>query len=306
MALQRAVGNRALATALEAATPSTAQLQSLGAPSPTSPSLIAAASAALPGLAVFPIPIDIEGIVVGLSAQRSVPAGPPGGANQIRDENGGGSSAAGYTSLPAPTPPELVCDEPQRREDGWVAPVRPTAVGGDAPVSLYPAPGVHDLDPGAAGQERHLHVTADASSLIRQGEDEHLLDLEWARHLSYDRAAAAVNAVAASPPTPAPDAAEARRRARRQVQDALPRQLRSAPGADPVAPWIQAYSRLAQATHERDNQGWHDLTSAFVLDPQEKRRLGVPEHHELKRYTRAPGIGKHPSAELMRARFNEL
>jgi hypothetical protein len=59
-------------------------------------------------------------------------------------------------------------------------------------------------------------------------------------------------------------------------------------------------------TIERDQNHWHDLTGAFVLDPAEKRRLGVPARDELVRYIGGTEIGLHPPADLVRARFASL
>lgn len=294
--LQRLAGNRAVATVLAATRPASAG--------------VVEAAATSPGLRVpflpIPLPIDVEALGVALGAARSSAAPAPGGAKRIRDARGGGSRAAGYTSLPVPTPPELALGEPQRAGEGWVAPVRPTRSVPDVPVSLYPGPGVHDLGPGPRGQQRHLHVTDEMSDLVRRGEEEHLLDLEWARHLSYDRAAAAINAAAEAPPPPAPSPAEARSRALERVRAGLPRALQWAPREDAGLRWRRAYSRLAHVTIERDQNHWHDLTSAFVLDPAEKRSLGVPESDELTRYIGGTEIGLHPPAELLRARLDEL
>jgi len=63
---------------------------------------------------------------------------------------------------------------------------------------------------------------------------------------------------------------------------------------------------MAHVTIERDQAGWHAMTSGFVLDPAEKRALGVPVGDELTRYVGGPQIGQHPSAPLVRARFAEL
>lgn len=293
--LQRLAGNRAVGALLAAA-------------KPAAPGEVVDAATSAPGVRVpfLPIPVDIEALGVALGAGAPTPAPAPGGAQRIRDTRGGGSRAAGYTSLPVPTPPELRVDTPRREGDGWVAPVHPTRSVPDTPVSLYPGPGVHDLGSGPTGQRRHLHVTEEMSELVQRGEQEHLLDLEWARHLSYDRAAAAVNAAAEAPAAPRPTPEAARAAALETVRAGLPGALRWAPGEDPGLRWRRAYSRLAHATIERDQNGWHNLTSAFVLDPGEKRRLGVPVDDEVTRYIGGTEIGEHPPAELLRARFAEL
>jgi hypothetical protein len=302
-ALQRSIGNRRVSEALSAMVPAHA-----ASPRPASLAAIASTATTHPGAQILHIgiPIDFEALGVTLTAAHSTAAAPPAGAQQIRNEGGNRGRAAGYTSLPAPTPPEFLTSEPQQRGGRWVAAVRPTTVGADPPQSLYPAAGVHDVGTGPTGQQRHVDVTADMAEVIRQGEDEHLLDLEWARHLSYDRAAASVNAAAASESPAGDSPAAARRLAADQVRADLPPQLRWADGEDPFRTWTRAYSRLAHVTIERDESGWHAMTSAFVLEAAEKQRLGVPVADELTRYVGGPQIGQHPSAPLVRARFDEL
>jgi hypothetical protein len=230
------------------------------------------------------------------------------GAQRIADARGGGSRAAGYTSLPAPGAPDLVVTGPSQVANGtWSAAVQATSVTPDAPSSLYPGPGVHDIGPGPTGQQRHKDVTGPMSNLIKRGEEEHLLDLEWARHLSYDTVADAINAVAAAAPATGDSAEAARNAATNAVRGRLPAQLRWADGQDPGLVWRRAYSHLAHVTIERDTpNGWHNMTSGFVLDPAEKRRLGVPEADELTRYVGGTEIGQHPSEHEVRARFDEL
>ena len=296
--LQRQIGNRAVARALAPSAPAR--------PVMSSPAQIGARAAARPGLAI-PVMLDFEAIVVSLQAAgRSVAAAPPDGAERIRSAQAGGTRAAGYTELPAPTPPELKIAEPRKVEGGWAARVQPTPNDRPLPTSLYPAPGVHQLGTNAGGQQQHLLVTQQMSEVIRQGEQEHLLDLEWARHLSYDRAAAAINAAAESDGPVAPTPEAARERAEAEVCTALPAPLRWTRGTDPGRPWVRAYSRMAHVTIERDEAGWHAMTSAFVLDPAEKRAAGVPVGDELTRYVGGPQIGEHPSAPLVRARFAAL
>ncbi len=308
VSLQRSAGNRAVQAALAAGQAPSRTAPTVAPatrPSVAPPATIDAQAHARPAAAVLPVLFDLEAIQVSLAAGRSAPAAPAGGLQQIRDQVPG-TRAAGYTSLPAPDPPALVVGEPELREDGWVAKVQPTRVGSDRPESLYPAPGVHDIPPGPTGQQRHLDVTPAMSDLIRVGEGEHLADLEWARHLSYDRAAAAVNALADQGAPAARTAEAARQAASRAVCAALPAQLRWRAGGDPVGPWVRAYSQLAAMTVQRDANHWHDITSAFVLDPADKRRLGVPVEDEVTRYVSGPGIGRHPSAPLVRGRFAEL
>jgi hypothetical protein len=164
------------------------------------------------------------------------------------------------------------------------------------------------MPPGPVGQTRRRHVTGEAAGEIRRGEEEHLLDLEWARHLAYETVADTINGIAAGTPASGGSPDAARDAASRQVCAALPNQLRWQAGRDPVQHWRSVYGQLVAVTRERDEVShWHDMPSAPVLDPAEKRKLGLPEHDELWRYV--PGrtdVGKHPSEPLVRARFGAL
>lgn len=302
--LQHAAGNRATRELLGSDGGADAgPLTPADAPAAAPARSITGVASARPGLLVAAADPEATGIAAG--ASHASPASPPAGVQQIR-ELPLGAHAAGYTSIPAPAPPELATAQPERRGNGWVARVRPTSVGSDAPVSLYPGDGLHDVAAGPTGQQRHVDVSPDLSELIRKGEEEHLLDLEWIRHLTYDRAAAAVNAVAGGEPPIVDSPAAAARAAADQVRQALPPQLRWPEGEDPFRRWAHAYGRLVHATVERDESGWHNVASAAILDPGEKRKLGVSEQDEVLRYVDRSQIGKHPSAALVRARFSEL
>ena len=241
--------------------------------------------------------------VVGSPASTAAPA--PGGVTQIAG-TASGMRAAGVTTLPAPGAPDVVIGPPLRQGDGrWQARVNATSVSPDTPTSLYPGIGLHDEPPTATGMAVHRDVTGAASDEIKRGEEEHLLDLEWARHLAYDQVADAVNRVAASGPVTGATADEARRVALYNVRSAVPAQARWPDGVDPIMHWRRTYGRLVAVTRERDSPNrWHNMSTAIVMEPQEKQRLGVPVEDELLRYIAGTTqVGQHPSAPLVEGRY---
>jgi hypothetical protein len=242
--------------------------------------------------------------VVGSPASTVAPA--PGGVTQI---GGQAVHAAGVTSLPAPGAPDVVIGAPLQQSDGqWQATVQSTSVTPDTPTSLFPGAGLHDEAPTATGMVVHRHVTAAASDEIRRGEEEHLLDLEWARDLAYDRVADAVNRVAGSGPATGATAEAARRAALQQIRSAVPGQARWPDGVDPIMHWRRIYGQLVAITRERDSPNrWHNINTEIVMDEAAKRRLGVPVADELLRYIAGTTqVGQHPSGPLVQARYNSL
>lgn len=241
--------------------------------------------------------------VVGAPASTVAPA--PGGVMQIAG-TATGMRAAGVTTLPAPGAPDVVIGAPLRQSDGrWQARVNTTIVSPDVPTSLYPGVGLHDESPTATGMAVHRHVTSAASDEIKRGEEEHLLDLEWARHYAYDQVADAINRVAASGPATGATADEARRAALYNVRAAVPGQARWPDGVDPITHWRRTYGRLVGVTRERDSPNrWHNMNTEIVMDPGAKQQLGVPTADELLRYIAGTTqVGQHPSAPLVEARY---
>jgi len=242
-----------------------------------------------------------------VGSPTSAPAHPPEGLARIREEVAP-RRAAGVTSLLAIQPPDLAVSSPKRLPDGrFRAAVQPTTSGSTPATSLYPAPGVHPIGQNAGGQTVHVHVTDAAADEIRRGEEEHLMDMEWARHLSVDRASEVVNDLASKEAPTGATADEARTAAQAWVRDRLPAQLRWPDGTRPFPHWVRAYGSLKRVTDERDSNGWHDLTTQIVLSPAEKRRLGVPVEDELRRYVAGTTqIGDHPAEATVRARWDSL
>jgi hypothetical protein len=242
--------------------------------------------------------------VVGSPASTIAPA--PGGVMQIA---GQAVHAAGVTSLPAPGAPDVVIGAPLQQSDGqWQATVQSTSVSPDSPTSLFPGPGLHDESPTSTGMAVHRHVTSAASGEIRRGEEEHLLDLEWARDLAYDRVADAVNRVAASGPASGATADEARRAAMQRVRSEVPGQARWPDGVEPITHWRRIYGQLVAITRERDSPNrWHNIDTEIVMDAAAKRRLSVPAADELLRYIAGTTqVGQHPSGPLVQGRYNSL
>lgn len=237
----------------------------------------------------------------------TIAAAPDGHERILATE--GGFRAAGVTTLPAPGAPDLIVGSPTQQPPGqWQASIQPTSVTPDPPTSLYPGPGLHRMPPGEAGQTRHKDVTPAASDEIRRGEEEHLLDLEWARHLAYDTVAETINRVAAGPPATGATADDARRAASQAVRSALPPQAQWPDGRVPIQHWRWLYGQLVAVTRERDRPNrYHDMTTQIVLDPAEKRRLNVPVGDELQRYLAGTTkVGQHASEPEVRARYDSL
>jgi hypothetical protein len=241
-----------------------------------------------------------------VNAVASVAAPPAGGVLQIGQT--GGMKAAGVTTLPEPGSPDVVIGAPLQQADGtWQAKVNGTSVKPDAATSLFPGPGLHDDNPTETGIAVHRDVTPAASDEIKRGEEEHLLDLEFARDFAYDRVADAVNRVSAGGPATGKSAAEAKQNAMDQVRGEVPAQSRWPDGVDPVLHWRRLYGKLVAVTRDRDTNGWHNMSSEFVLDDVAKKKLGVPKEDELVRYRAGTTqVGKHPSGPEVQARYDGL
>jgi len=274
MSLQRAAGNRAVASSLAAIADAGGREDALR--------------------------------VVGSPASTEAPAA--GGVMQIA-QTSTGFRAAGVTSLPAPGAPDVVIGAPLQQSNGtWQATVNPTQVTPDQATSLYPGAGVHDENPTSTGMAVHRHVTPAASSEIKRGEEEHLMDLEWARDLAYDRIADAVNRVAAGGPITGPSSADARSNAMNAVRTAVPPPSRWADGVDPITHWRRTYGQLVAVTRERDSNRWHNISTEIVMDAAVKRRLGLPVADELLRYIAGTTqVGQHGApGQLVQDRYNGL
>lgn len=241
--------------------------------------------------------------VVGSPTSTAAP--PRGGVVQIANE-AAGMHAAGYTSLPAPGAPDVVMGTPLKQSDGtWQATINTTSVTPDAATSMYPGEGLHDDTPTPDGTPRDRDVTKPASSEIKAGEEEHLLDLEWARHFAYDQVADAVNRAAASGPLIGKTPDDAKAVAMYRVRSEVPDKARWPDAKQPIAHWRHLYGQLVAVTVDRDKVNkWHDMSGGPIFDPAEKKRLGVAKGHELWRYVAgSTQVGKHPSEAEVTARY---
>ena len=79
-------------------------------------------------------------------------------------------------------------------------------------------------------------------------------------------------------------------------------------GVEPIAHWRRLYGRLVAVTQERDTVNkWHNMTTGISNDPDEKKKLGIPNDHELLRYMAGTTqVGKHKSEEIVNARYQSL
>jgi hypothetical protein len=288
--LQRTAGNRAVADSLAQRPPP--QLGSV--PAASSLPAIGSAASTQAGLHVVGSPSPTEKPATnGIKEIKSLPLG---------------SNAIGYTRLHYIKPPRLRTAAPRQVEGGWVAPLQPTTLEKDAHFSFYPGPGAHEL---RIDGERKVHgyLSEAVSSIVRDGEAEHLLDLEWARHLTYDTVVETINALAAGEPPLADSPENARKLACQQLRSALPPQLRWEEGQSPAARWDAVYTELEKVTHARD-KGWHNVPDETIRSPdvesELKQRLGVPADDRLREFNHRGEIGKHPPEEIVPARFAKL
>jgi hypothetical protein len=129
--------------------------------------------------------------------------------------------------------------------------------------SFYPAAGDHER-PGMTQQingksyQHYWRISQQVSSLIRQGEQEHLDDALRAYELTYKLIADAINGMAGQRFGPSRTPSEAERLAEAALARKLPSQLGTDPGK-----WVQVLDRLLGQTMTRDTQGWHALS----IDP---------------------------------------
>jgi hypothetical protein len=240
-----------------------------------------------------------------VGSPTSTAAAPRGGVVQISNA-AAGMHAAGYTSLPAPGAPDVVLGAPLQQSDGsWQATINPTTVTPDPATSLYPGEGLHDDEPTPDGTPRVRDVTKAASAEIKAGEEEHLMDLEWARHYAYDQVADAVNRAAASGPLTGKTPDDAKAVAMYRVRSEVPDKARWPDAKQPIAHWRRLYGQLVAVTIERDKVNkWHDMSGGPIFDPAERKKLGVPKGSELWRYVAgSTQVGKHPSEPEVTARY---
>jgi len=157
---------------------------------------------------------------------------------------------------------------------------------------FYPAPGQH-LRPGMtqriAGRtvNHYWDVSPQISTLIRNGEQEHLDDALRAYQLTYQCVENAINALAGRQFGPANTPAEATELARRALAQSLPRQL----GTD-AANWARVLGRLLRQTQTRDSNGWHSL------DIGPPRTRGNMILHPVTATSRTR-IGRVPSSQVV-------
>ena len=130
-------------------------------------------------------------------------------------------------------------------------------------------------------------ISPQISTLIRNGEQEHLDDALRAYQLTYQCVETAVNSLVGRQFGPANTPAEATELARQALAQILPRQL----GTDP-ANWVRMLARLLTRTQARDSSGWH------ALDIGPPRTRGNMILHPVTTTTRTR-IGRVPSAQVV-------
>jgi hypothetical protein len=142
------------------------------------------------------------------------------------------------------------------------AEVLPTSAQDIEHDSFYPDAGDH-LRPGMTQTinkityNHYWRITPEISSLIRQGEEEHLADAARAFELTYKLIADTINGMIGTKfgPNGTPGAAT------QTAEAELARKLPNVLGPDP-ANWAKVLDRLLDQTLVRDNSGWHSLVTA--------------------------------------------
>jgi hypothetical protein len=94
------------------------------------------------------------------------------------------------------------------------------------------------------------------SSLLRQGEEEHLADAARAFALTYQLVAETINSLSGRRFGPASTPAAAQALAEAELARRLPPAL----GVNP-ARWVTELDRLLLQTRSRDQQGWHGVST---------------------------------------------
>jgi hypothetical protein len=126
---------------------------------------------------------------------------------------------------------------------------------------FYPGVGDH-LRPGMIQQiggrtfTHYWRVSQQMSSLLRQGEEEHLADAARAFALTYQLVTETINSLSGRRFGPASTPAAAQALAEAELARRLPPAL----GVNP-ARWVTELDRLLLQTRSRDQQGWHGVST---------------------------------------------
>lgn len=254
--------------------PALAQSKPLPAYSPTGPSIQKKAShstsqaVSLRHISQKSSQAQHDANVTSLYAGTPVPKSAPGGIRYIsgRSTHGSLGNTAGLTlrkNAAAFTAPSFQTSNTHRRVSGRVEHFATVQADNTSDVThecFYPAAGDHlyPIIPRAAAPQNRVYyrISSAFSLLIRQGEQEHLNDLERAYNLTYGLIKGVINGMSGQQFGPASTPAEADQLAARQFGQRVPSALGTQPGNWPVV-----LNRLLAMTSHRDRQGWHSVSN---------------------------------------------
>jgi hypothetical protein len=189
---------------------------------------------------------------------------------------------AGWTGVPnaaAYTNPDFQTDAQHERSDGQVrhfAVVRPTASPDVTLESWYLGPGDHRWDGGkqeldGVMYQYFTHVSQAISDLVRDGEKEHVTDVQRAYELGYGCIAREINVLAGRRFGPASTPQQADQMALDALDANLPSALSTKqPGFR--AAWVRTMDALLKQTTSRDNNAWHTMTESAGRRDAKRRR----------------------------------
>lgn len=246
--------------------------------------------------------------VTPLFAGTPIVQNPPGGIRFIAGRSGGGGlgTAGGLTlrkNAAAFTTPVFTTTNRHQRTNGrnqHFATVQPTQTADVIHDSFYPGPGDHEfpavapaLAGGASRYQSFYRISPALSNLIRQGEQEHLDDLQRAYELTYSLIARVINQISQREFGPANTPNEADQLAEQTLARLLPAAL----GSHPIN-WPRMLDRLLDMTETRDRQGWHSLSIGpptrngsdviYPLHQEPTFRVGQVPSNQVVNYPRSP------------------
>jgi hypothetical protein len=208
------------------------------------------------------------------------PAAAPDGRTFLYSKSVG---VAGWTGVPnaaAYTNPDFQTDAQHERTDaGQVrhfAVVRPTASPDVTLESWFLGPGDHRWDDGKQELDGVLyqyftHVSQAISDLVRDGEQEHVADVQRAYELGYGRITKEINALAGRRFGPASTPLQADQMALDALDANLPPALSTKQPAFRAA-WVRTMDALLKQTTSRDSNGWHTMTESVGRREPKRRR----------------------------------
>jgi hypothetical protein len=294
--LQRSAGNRAVTALMSGAhaaptLAAVAQRQAAAPPPSCRPAPALAPPTTVPPFAhvVDPSWMTVERAPTGLASIRSSPGSGPG--------------ELGFTPHRDAEPPGITFTPYEVAPGSWTTRIALTPAPTLRVPATFPGPGVHHVD------AEHFVISPRISDAIRRAELEHVEDHVYAQQLVSQTISRIVFRAMAAPRPQASSADEAVRCGWEWLRAALPDRLRWPAGHDLGALsflWLQRQNGLANATLQRDGNGWHSLART-PLSGAGKRRLGLPADEAAFEVTDGRNeIGRHDTEPLLQQRWSAM